>query len=160
MTQPMTGTTWNGAGFNDRGPEFLRRGKAVAVMSRDARGAATDLSPHNSDGSVRYSPFSQDNKWRDDLLAIKKVNGYFITNTAANQGFVNLGPCKDGDGPARKPKITNDRFMILQSNAPYDTDLTEEVEPFSLSLVDTASPWVQRLRNNRPFSDVNGNSLM
>lgn len=160
MTQPASGTTWNGAGFNDRGPEFLRRGKAVAVMSRDARGAATDLSPHNADGSVRWSPFAQDNKWRDDLLGIKKANGYFVTNTDTNQGFINLGPCKDGNGPTRKPKITNDRFMILQSNAPYDTDLTEEVEPFSIELVDTASPWVQRLRNNRPFSDVNGNSLM
>jgi hypothetical protein len=160
MTQPLTGVSWNSAGFNDRGPEFLRRGKAVAILSRDARGSATDLSPHNSDGSVRWSPFAQDNKWRDDLLAIKKVNGYFVTNTEDNQGFINLGPCKDGDGPARKPKITNDRFMILQSNQPYDTDLTEEVEPFSVTLVDTASPWVQRLRNNRPFQDFNGNLLV
>jgi hypothetical protein len=156
----MTGTTWNGAGLADRGPEFLRRGNPVAVLARDARGAATDISPHNSDGSVKYSFFAQDNTWRDDLLAIKKTGGYYVTNTATNQGWINMGAFKDGGGPAWKPKVTNDHFMILQDNFPYDTQLTDESEPFSVTPVDTASPWVQRLRNNRPFSDVNGNSLM
>jgi hypothetical protein len=160
MTQPLTGTTWNGAGLADRGPEFLRRGNAVAVLTRDARGTSTDISPHNSDGSVRWSPFAQDNKWRDDLVGIKKLNGYYVTNTTTNQGFINLGAFKDGDGPAWKPKVTSDHFMILQDNFPYDSNLTEESEVFSLTPVDTASPWVQRLRNNRPFSDVNGNSLI
>lgn len=160
MTQPAVGTDWIGAGLNDRGPEFLRRGNPVAVLVRDARGAATDISPHNSDGSVRWSPFAQDNTWRDDLLAIKKLNGSYVTNTDANEGFINLGAFKDGDGPAWKPKITSDHFMIVQDNFPYDSNLTEEAEIFSLTPVDTASPWVQRLRNNRPFSDSSGNSLM
>ena len=39
------------------------------MLVRDARGSATEISPHNVDGSVRWSPFSQDNKWRGDLLA-------------------------------------------------------------------------------------------
>ena len=160
MTQPSTGTNWTGAGLADRGPEFLRRGNAVAVLCRDARGADTDLSPHNSDGSVKWSPFALDNTWRDDLLAIKKVDGYYITNTNPNEGFINLGAFKDGGGAAWKPKVTNDHFMILQDNFPYDTQLTDESEPFSVTPVDTASPWVQRLRNNRPFSDSSGNLLI
>lgn len=160
MTQPATGTTWNGAGLSDRGPEFLRRGKDVAVLCRDARGPSTNLSPHNSDGSVRWSPFSQDNKWRGDLLARKKVDGYFVTNTDPNQGFINLGAFKEGDGPTGKPSITNDRFMIVQSNFAYDNDLVEENEAFGFTPVDTASPWYQRLRNNLPFSDTNGNLLI
>lgn len=158
--QPSTGTDFIGAGFNDRGPEFLRRGNAVAVLARDARGAATDISPHNSDGTVHWSPFALDNTWRSDLLAIRKSNGYYTTNTNANEGFINLGPQKDGDGPAWKPKVTSDHFKILQDNFPYDSNLTEEAEVFSLTPVDTASPWNQRLRNNRPFSDANGVSLI
>lgn len=160
MTQPATGTNFVGAGFNDRGPEFLRRGNPVAVLCRDARGAATDISPHNEDGSVRWSPFALDNTWRDDLLAIRKSGGYYVTNTEDNEGFINLGAFKDGDGPSWKPNIKSDHFMILQDNFPYDSGLTEEGEPFSLTPVDTASPWVQRLRNNRPFSDPDGNTLI
>jgi len=160
MSQPSTGTNWTGAGLADRGPEFLRRGNAVAVLCRDARGAATDISPHNSDGSVAFSPFALDNTWRDDLLAIKKVDGYYVTNPEPNEGWINLGAFKDGGGPAWKPKVTNDHFMILQDNFPYDTQLTDESEPFMVTPVDTASPWVQRLRNNRPFSDSDGNLLI
>ena len=37
---------------------------------RDARGAATNLSPHNPDGSIRWWPFSADNKIRGDLFKI------------------------------------------------------------------------------------------
>lgn len=160
MTIPLTGTTFAGAGFSDRGPEFLRRGNPVAVLVRDARGSATDLSPHNSDGSVRWTPFAQDNTWRADLLGVKKANGYYVTNPEPNEGFINLGAFKDNGGPAWKPKVTNDHFMILQDNHPYDTSLIEESEPFTVAPVDTASPWVQRLRNNRPFSDAAGNSLI
>jgi hypothetical protein len=157
---PATGGTFVQAGFNDRGPEFLRRGNPVAVLCRDARGAATDISPHNPDGSVLFSPFATDNTWRTDLLAVKKSGGYYTTNLSANEGFFNLGAFKDGDGPSWKPGVKNDHFMILQDNFPYDTMLTDESEPFSLTPVDTASPWVQRLRNNRPYSDSTGVSLM
>lgn len=50
--------------------------------------------------------------------------------------------------------------MIEQSNSPYDTELTEETEPFSFTMVDTADPVYQRLRNNLPLYDTNGNSLV
>lgn len=159
--RPLTGGSWNGAGLNDRAPEFLRRGKAKAVSVRDARGAATDISPHNPDGSVRWSPFAQDNTMRLDLHARKKVaNGTYQTILTPNEGLFGLGAFKEGDGPSIDPKITNDRFMIEQSNSPYDTDLVEEVEPFSVTPVDTADPVYQRLRYNLPLTDANGNSLV
>lgn len=159
--RPLTGGSWNGAGLNDRAPEFLRRGKAKAVSVRDARGYATDISPHNPDGSVRWSPFAQDNTMRLDLHARRKAsNGTYITVTTPNEGLYGLGAFKEGDGPSIDPKITNDRFMIEQSNSPYDTDLVEEIEPFSVTPVDTADPVYQRLRNNLPLYDENGNSLV
>lgn len=160
MTIPEVGTDWISAGMDLRAPELLRRGTGVAVLARDARGTATDLSPHNPDGSMRWSPYAADMGLRDDLLQILKPSGYFQPNPDPNQGFVHLGPQKDGDGPSWKPKVTNDRFMILQDIEPYDTDITELEEPFSVTPVDTGTPWVQRLRNNNPFSDEDGNSLI
>lgn len=161
MTIPATGTDdWVEAGNDQRAPEMLRRGTGVAVYARDARGEATDVSPHNSDGSQRWSPFAADGTMRTDLRLIIKTNGYFVPNPDANEGFINLGPQKDGDGPSWKPKVTNDRFMILQDIEPYDTEITELTEPFSVTPVDTGTPWVQRLHDNNPFSDIDGNSLI
>ncbi len=160
MSQPLTGTTWNGAGLADLGPEFLERGNPVQVLGRDARGEATDISPHNEDGSVRWSPFSQDNKWRDDLLARKKVGGYWVTNPDPNQGLLTFGAFKDGDGPASKPSIKNDQFRIVQSNFPYNTALIEESETFSFTPVDTGNPAVQHLRKNLRLSNANGDIII
>ena len=112
MAIPEVGTDWITAGMDLRAPELLRRGTGVAVLGRDARGTATNLSPHNSDGSMRWSPFAQDQAMRDDLLLILKPDG-FQPNPETNQGFIHLGPQKDGDGPSWKPKDTYDRFMIL-----------------------------------------------
>lgn len=160
MTIPTTGVDWITANMDLRAPELLRRGSGVAAFCRDARGLATDLSPHNSDGSQRWSPYAADNTIRGDLLQILKPGRYFINNPDANEGFINLGPQKDGDGPSWKPKVTNDRFMILQDIEPYDTDITEFTEPFSITPVDTGTPWVQRLHDNNPFTDEDGNSLI
>lgn len=160
MAIPEVGTDWISAGMDLRAPELLRRGTGVAVFARDARGTATDLSPHNPDGSMRWSPYAEDMALRGDLLQILKPNGVFAPNPEANEGFINLGPQKDGDGPSWKPKVTNDRFMIVQDIEPYDTEITELEEPFSVTPVDTGTPWVQRLKNNNPFSDENGDSLI
>lgn len=162
MTLPIpdTGTDWIGAGMDLRAPEALRRGTGVAVFCRDARGDATDLSPHNSDGSIRWSPYAHDMTLRGDLLQILKPGRYFINNPDPNEGFINLGPFKDSDGPSWKPKVSQDRFMILQDIEPYDSEITELTEPFSITPVDTGTPWVQRLRDNNPFSDEDGNSLI
>jgi hypothetical protein len=160
MAIPEVGTDWISAGMDIRAPELLRRGSGVAVLCRDARGSATDLSPHNPDGSMRWSPFAQDMQMRDDLLLILKPNGFFTPNPEPNEGFINLGPFKDGDGPSWTTNVTNDRFMILQDIEPYDTEVTELTQPFSVTPVDTGTPWVQRLTDNNPFSDENGDSLI
>lgn len=160
MTQPATGTTWNGAGLADLGPEFLERGNPLQVLVRDHRGESTDISPHNSDGSIRWSPFTQDNKWRGDLLARRKVNGYWVTVSDENQGFLTLGAFKDGTGVTSKPGVRNDQFRVIQNNFPYHTALTEESETFSFAPVDTANPAVQHLRKNLRLSDANGNIIV
>lgn len=160
MTQPSTGTTWNGAGLADLGPEFLERGNALQVLVRDARGTATDISPHNSDGSVRWTPFSQDNKWRGDLLARRKLNGYWVTVADPNQGFLTTGAFKDGNGVNSKPSARSDQFRIIQNNLPYNTMLTEESEAFSFAPVDTGNPVNQFLRKNLRLSDANGNVVV
>lgn len=161
MTQPAEGGSWNAAGLNDRAPALLRRGKPKAAAVRDARGTATDISPHNADGSIRWSPFAADNTMRLDLFYRRAAaNGTYVTVTTPNQGLFGTGAFKQGDGPSMEPKITNDRFMIEQSGQPYDTELTEEIEPFSFTMVDTADPLYQRLRNNLPLTDVDGNNLV
>lgn len=154
MSLPSTGTTWDGAGFNDLDSRFLERGKLRQVLVRDARGAETDISPHDSSGAKLWSPFANDGKWRGDLLAWIKVNGVWVENPDPNEGWHIVGAFKDGDGPTSKPNIKNDDFMILQSNFPFDSDVVEEGEPFSLTPVETAKPLVRRLRNNLRINDA------
>lgn len=160
MTQPATGTTWPDAGFSDLDARNLVRGKLIQAAIRDARGAATDISPHNADGSVKWSPFAQDNTWRDDLFARRLVNGFWVTNTDANEGFHLIGAFKEGEGPSSNPSIKDDKFMIEQSNFPFDTDLVEEGEAFSFTGVETGKPVLRRLRNNLRLSDDSGNVLV
>lgn len=161
MTQPATGTDWDGAGFDDLDVRDLERGKNVAVLCRDARGAETDISPHNSDGSLRWSPFAEDNTWRDDLTIKRLVNGEWLVNPVQpTQKFINTGAFKEGEGPTKNPSIKSDKFMIEQSNFPYDSDLVEEGEMFSFTPVDTANPAIRRLRYNLPFTSPSGDDLV
>lgn len=160
MTAPATGTTFDGAGFNDVDSRFLERGKLRQVLIRDARGSATDLSPHNSDGSVKWSPFALDGTWRGDLCAYRRIDGVWGVNADNTQGFHIAGAFKESDGPSTKPNIREDDFMILQSNFPFDSDIVEEGEPFSFTAVETAKPLIRRLRNNLPLNDGNGNPLV
>lgn len=160
MTQPATGTTWSGAGLSDLESRFLERGKLVQALVRDARGTATDISPHNEDGTVRWSPFAADNTWRDDLFAFKRTNGLWRLNPDPNEGFHLVGAFAQGDGPSSQPNINNNDFMILQSNFPFDSDITEEGEPFSFTGVETAKPLLRRLRNNLRLNADNGDVLV
>lgn len=161
MSIPATGTTWDGAGFNDVDSRFLERGKLRMALIRDARGAATDISPHSDEnGTPAWSPFAQDGTWRDDLLAYKRISGEWEFVDTPNEGFHIVGAFKDGDGPASKPSIKNDDFMILQSNFPFDSDVTEEGEPFSFTAVETAKPVIRRLRNNLRLNDDDGTVLV
>jgi hypothetical protein len=160
MTSPATGTTFDGAGFNDNDSRFLERGKLRSVLIRDARGAATDLSPHNADGSIKFTPFAQDGTWRGDLVAFTRQDGVWAPNPNDAEGFHIAGAFKEGDGPSSKPNIREDDFMILQSNFPFDSDIIEEGEPFSFTAVETAKPLIRRLRNNLPLNAPNGAALV
>lgn len=160
MAQPITGTTWNGSGLNELGPEFLEIGMPLQVLVRDARGEYTDISPHNPDGSVRWSPFAQDNRLRGDLLARIRSGGYLVTNPEPNQGFLSTGAFKDGSGPQSKPNVRNNVFRIIQNNLPYYTSLTEESEAFSFAPVDTARPVNQHLRKNLRLCNSNGDIIV
>lgn len=160
MTTPLTGTTYDGAGFNDLDNRFLERGKLRQVLIRDARGADTNISPHNADGTVAWTPFAQDGTWRNDLVAFKRVDGLWVDNPLNTEGFHIAGAFKEGDGPSTKPNIREDDFMILQSNFPYDSDVVEESEPFSFTAVETAKPLIRRLRNNLPLNADDGTALV
>lgn len=161
MPQPTTGVDWNEAGFQDIDNNFLERGKRVQVLVRDDRGTATDISPHNADGSIRYSPFAVDGTWRKDLVAHRKINGYWVKNTEQPNGGWHIGGAfKEGDGPTNKPGIKNDDFMVEQLDVPFDSDLVEQSEPFSLTPVETLKPVVRRLRDNLPLNSPTGDSLV
>lgn len=161
MTRLSTGTTFAGAGFSDVDNRFNEnRTGSVAVLVRDARGAATDLSPHTSDGSVNWSPLAEDGTLRTDLLAWKRQNGVWVENPSANEGFHFLGAFAEGNGPNYKPSFDSDEQMIEQSTAPYDVTVTKDDEPFSITPLETAKPVLRRLRNGLRLSDANGNSLV
>lgn len=160
MAIPATGTTWKAGGFNDVDSRFLERGGLIAALVRDARGSATDLSSHDSNGDVKWSPFAEDGQLRDDLFAFKKVDGFWVTNPDPNEGFHLVGAFKEGDGPSKKASLDVDDYMIEQSNYPFDSLLTKEDEPFSFTGVETAKPLLRRLRYNLPLSDANGNVLV
>ncbi len=153
MAIPSTGGTWAAAGFSALDSRGLERGKLRQVLVRDARGSATNISPVNSDNSIHWSPFATDGTWRLDLLAWELEGGFWAQSEESNEGFHLVGAFKDGDGPTSKPTIKNDKFMILQSNFPFDTDLIEEGEPFSFTPVQTSNPVVRRLRNNMRLND-------
>lgn len=161
MTRPATGTTFVAGGYNDVDNRFQdNRTGLVAALVRDARGADTDISPHNSDGSVKWSPLAEDGTLRGDLFAFVRENGIWVENTDANEGFHLAGAFAEGNGPQSKPSIDSDEQMIEQSNAPFDVTPTKDDEPFSFTAVETAKPFLRRLRNNLRLTDSNGNSLV
>lgn len=153
MTQPATGTTWDSGGFNDVDNRFLDRGGKIAVLVRDNRGAATNISPRAANGDVAWSPFAQDGTWRNDLMAWRRVNGIWTKVATPNLGFHLVGAFKEGDGPKRSAKIDIDDYKIEQENWPFDSDIIGEDEPFSFTGVETLKDWVERLHNNLRLND-------
>lgn len=161
MTRPATGTTASLGGYMDLDPKNLFRGKLQGVFVRDARGLATDISPHDSTGAVKWSPFAEDGKLRDDLFAFRLVDGFWQANTVtANEGFHQVGAFKKGEGPKRSPKVDSNDFEIEQDNFPFDTAITSEGEPFSFTAVETVKDVVRRLRNDLRLSSDDGTSLV
>lgn len=162
MTQPLVGTTPAAGGYLDVDNRFQggHRTGLIAVLFRDARGADTNISPHNPNGTVRWSPFAQDGQLRNDLFAVKRVDGFWVPNEDENEGWYLTGAFGEGNGITSKPKITVDKQMIEQSNRPFETEKTEQEDPFSFSILQNLMPWNVRLRNDLPLVDVDGNSLV
>ena len=162
MPIPSTGTSWRDAGLGDVDNRFNNRGGLAAVLIRDNRGAATNISPFTagSPPTRNWSPFALDGRPRDDLFAVVRVNGEWVTNPDPNEGFWLIGAMTEDGGPQRSPNISEDNQMILQSNFPFDTDLTEEGLTINFTGVETLKPLMKRLRMNQPLSDGSGNPIV
>jgi hypothetical protein len=150
MAQPATGTEWGTGGFADVDSRFVQRGGLVAALIRDYQGADTDISP------ATFNPFALDGKLRDDLFAVTKVDGVWTENQTANQGWWFTGANTEDGGPNRKPSVSVDDLMILQSNYPIDSDITKEEKTVSFTAVESAKPLIHRLRLNKPLIDDTG----
>jgi len=154
MTQPETGADWSVGGFTDTDSRFAIRGPLVAVLARDYRGAATDISPH------LFNPLAKDGKLRADLFARRKVGGYWVNNPEPNQGWLFLGANTKTGGPEREPNIDASPLEILQSNYPIEKDITKIEKTVKFTPIETLNPVVKALRNNVPLQDEDGNLLV
>lgn len=162
MAIPSVGTTIRAGGFVDVDNRFNARGGLAAVLIRNNRGAATNISPWTagSPPTRNWSPFALDGTPRADLFAVVRVNGEWVTNPDPNEGFWLIGALKEDGGPERAPTIKEDNQMILQSNFPFETDLTEEGIVINFTGVETLKPSMKRLRMNVPLCDQSGNSIV
>src|SRR5258708_20927611 len=115
----------------------------LAEMVRDYAGSATGLSPRGTFGS----PFALDGQVRNDLLFTTPVSV-----SATNCGFWLVGAV-DPNGVSRKPKVTSDDLMILQSNSPIRSDIQEGSKTVVFRCFQT-KPLLDRLRMNKPLSTV------
>ncbi|AGK87847.1 major tail subunit [Mycobacterium phage SiSi] len=161
MTQPMTGTDWTAGGFTDIHKPFIERGGLQAVFIRDNRGAATDISPFEDDCvTVKWSPFAQDGKIRDDLFIRRKVNGKYEYNTDPNEGWWHIGCNPEDGGAERTPDVMSDDLMVLQSKFPVDSEVTEKSYSVRFVALGTADPLIHRLESELPLCDNDGNPLV
>lgn len=162
MALPATGTTPSAGGYLDVDNRYQggHRTGLIAVAFRDARGADTDISPHNANGTAKWSPLAQDGKLRDDLFAEKRVNGFLVPNTTTNEGWYLAGAFGEGNGPSEKPSISTDEQMIEQSNWPFESDIMKQDEPFTFQALQNLQPAIARLIKNLPLSAANGDSLV
>jgi hypothetical protein len=126
----------------------------VAVLARDYRGAATDISPHV------FNPLTPDGKLRPDLFAQRKIGGQWRNNSEPNQGWLFLGANTKTGGPEREPNIDVSPLEILQSNYPIENDITKIGKTVKFTPIESLKPAVKRLRNNLPFQDDDGNLLV
>jgi hypothetical protein len=162
MAIPATGTTWRAGGFGDVDARFNTRGGLAAILIRDNRGAATNISPWKTGtpATRNWSPFAEDGTPRDDLFAHILVDGDWQLNPEPNEGFHLIGALTEDGGPERAADISNDNQMILQSNMPFDSDLTSEALSINFTGVETVKPLMKRLRMNLTLNDADGKSIV
>ena len=163
VTPPSTGVSWKEAGMTDFDNRLYDRGPLAAVLIRDNGGSTTNISPWSQSGttiSAAWSPFSADGNIRPDLLARTLVNGKWTTNASANEGFFMIGAVDEKGGADRKASVKHDDAMILQSNFPFDSDLTGEGLTIQFTPVQPLDPLLRRLRMNLPLSDPTGTPIV
>ncbi len=162
MSIPSTGTTWKAGGFATIDNRFYARGGHAAVLIRDNRGVATNVSPYQAGSPPTrfWSPLALDGSLRDDLFAWIRVDGVWQVNSDPNEGWYLAGALDEKGGPDRKGSIKHDDAMVLQSNFPFDSDLTGEGLTIAFTPVEVLSPVIKRLRLNLPLSDSAGNSIV
>jgi hypothetical protein len=161
-TIPTTGTDWITGGFATVDNRFYTRGPLAAVLIRDNLGESTNISPYQAGTppTAFWSPLAQDGNLRSDLFAQIRVDGQWQLNTDTNEGFYLIGALAETGGPDRKPAIKHDDAMILQSNFPFDTDLTGEGITIQFTGVETYKPLMKRLRMNLPLVDPDNNPIV
>lgn len=162
MTLPDTGTTPDVGGYLDVDNRVQggHRTGLIAAFFRTARGAATNISPHNSDGSEAFSPFAVNGELRDDMRAVRRVGGSWVPVETDNEGWYLTGAFGQGDAPSTKPKISIEAQRIEQTTMVFENQITEQDEPFTISILQNLMPWNVRLLNNLPLVDSDGNSLV
>ena len=161
MAQPATGTTLAAGGFLDIHSPFVERGGAQAILIRDNRGAATNMSPFESDGvTVAWSPFAQDGKVRDDLFIRRRVSGVYEYVNATNDGWWHIGANTEDGGAEREPDTSSDDLMVLQSKFPIDSETTEKKYSVKFTAIATADPLIHRLEAELPLCDSSGDPLV
>lgn len=159
---PSTGTDWKGGQFDLIDNRYYSRGGLAAVLVRDNRGLATVMAPYaaGTPPTPYFSPFAQDGQLRKDLFAMIRVGGVWQVNGNANLGWYLLGATDEKGGPDRKPGIKHDDAMVLQSNFPFDSDITGESFTIGFTGVEVFKPLLRRLKMNLPLTDTNGNNLV
>jgi hypothetical protein len=155
--QQAVGNTFQDAGYGTVDNRFYSRGPLAAVLIRDYLGASTNISPYVQGGSgpvLNWTPLTADGQLRTDLFADVLIGGNWYINTAPNQGFWRIGAIDEKGGIDRKGAIKHDDEMILQSNFPFDTDLTGEGKTIAFSGVEAFKPAMVRLKLNLPLSNL------
>jgi hypothetical protein len=148
MAQPSVGVSFKSAGLAYLNNLLVSRGGRWQVLARDYGGSLTNISP----GSSFVAPMALDGKWRDDLFAIKRVNGRWVYNLAPNCGFYPVGYVLP-EGIERAPKIDSDPLDGLQALDPVRVDMQKRSKalmftPMERNLV------VDALRFNQPLTGL------
>lgn len=166
--QPATGVNWKDGGFDVVDNRFFSRGPLCAVLIRDNLGSTTDISPYKVGTTggpppppvLNWSPLAADSTLRNDLFAYVRTGGSWGVNKTANEGWWLVGAVEERGGPDRKANIRHDDAMILQSNFPFDTDITQEGITIQFTAVEVFKPLLMRLRMNLPLVGPTGTSIV
>jgi hypothetical protein len=153
IAQPTTGNTFQSGNYGLVDNRFYQRGPLACILIRDNLGPTTNISPYTTGPTLNFTPFAKDGNLRTDLFADKLVSGNWFLNTAPNMGFWRIGAFDEKGGPDRKGAIKHDDQMILQSNFPFDTDLTGQGQTIMFTPIESLKPVIVRLRMNLPLVD-------